>query len=147
VPRRNDRPPIDEGEWFANVLNRGENEQVPRERTNGVGSLDAITMDIARMIEHDEVVDLWDQRQRGQFHPVSRRLYTGEGHQTFEDIRRKYRGDREFQQTVDHYIAEFERFLEEVSGDGRDFERARDYLTSETGKVYTMLAHASGRLE
>jgi hypothetical protein len=34
-----------------------------------------------------------------------------------------------------------------VSRDDRDSVLARTYLTSETGKVYTMLAHASGRLE
>ena len=56
-----------------------------------------------------------------------------------------YRADREFKQTVDRYIGEFERLLEEVSRDDRGQVVARTYLTSETGKVYTMLAHAAGR--
>ena len=30
---------------------------------------------------------------------------------------------------------------------GRDPDAARGYLASDTGKVYTMLAHASGRLD
>ena len=34
-----------------------------------------------------------------------------------------------------------------VSKNDRDSKRADAYLTSETGKVYTMLAHASGRFE
>ena len=59
----------------------------------------------------------------------------------------RYRGDREFKQTVDRYIGEFERLLEEVSQDERGQATARSYLTSDTGKVYTMLAHAAGRLE
>jgi hypothetical protein len=46
---------------------------------------------------------------------------------------------------VDRYIGEFERLLEEVSRDDRGQVVARTYLTSETGKVYTMLAHAAGR--
>ena len=48
---------------------------------------------------------------------------------------------------VDRYIAEFERLLEEVSRDDRGQVVARTYLTSETGKVYTMLAHAAGRFD
>jgi hypothetical protein len=37
--------------------------------------------------------------------------------------------------------------LEEVSRDARGQVVARTYLTSETGKVYTMLAHAAGRFD
>ena len=65
----------------------------------------------------------------------------------FDEIRRRYRADREFKQTVDRYIAEFERLLEEVSRDDRGQVVVRTYLTSETGKVYTMLAHAAGRFD
>jgi hypothetical protein len=49
--------------------------------------------------------------------------------------------------TVDRYIGEFERLLEEVSRDDRSQTATRGYLTSETGKVYTMLAHAAGRFD
>ena len=56
-------------------------------------------------------------------------------------------GLREFKQTVDRYINEFERLLDEVSRDDRGQVVARTYLTSETGKVYTMLAHAAGRFD
>ena len=38
-----------------------------------------------------------------------------------------------------------ERMLEAVSRGDRGQVVARTYLTSETGKVYTMLAHAAGR--
>ena len=77
----------------------------------------------------------------------TRRLYTLQGQQAFDDIRKKYRADREFKQTVDRYIDEFERLLDEVSRDDRGQVVARTYLTSETGKVYTMLAHAAGRFD
>jgi len=50
-------------------------------------------------------------------------------------------------QTVDRYVSEFERLLDEVSRDDRGQVVARTYLTSETGKVYTMLAHAAGRFD
>jgi hypothetical protein len=99
------------------------------------------------MIDHDAVVELWDRQRGGEKPAVTRRLYTLQGQQTFEEIRRKYRRDPEFKQTVDRYIDEFDRLLAEVARDDRESVLAKTYLTSETGKVYTMLAHASGRLE
>jgi hypothetical protein len=44
-------------------------------------------------------------------------------------------------------VAQFEKLLDEVAPKGGDDALAQTYLTSETGKVYTMLAHASGRFE
>ena len=105
----------------------------------------SLSVDIARMIDHDAAAELWDRYKRGERNVFTRRLYTMQGQKTFDEIRKKYRGDREFKQTVDRYIGEFERLLEEVSRDDRGQVVARTYLTSETGKVYTMLAHAAGR--
>jgi hypothetical protein len=125
--------------------------EIPRgdERTarHSIESLDSLSVDIARMIDHDAAAELWDKYKRGERNVFTRRLYTLQGQKAFDEIRKKYRTDREFKQTVDRYIAEFERLLEEVSRDDRGQVVARTYLTSETGKVYTMLAHAAGRFE
>ena len=67
------------------------------------------------MIDHDAAAELWDRYKRGERNVFTRRLYTMQGQKTFDEIRKKYRGDREFKQTVDRYIGEFERLLEEVS--------------------------------
>jgi hypothetical protein len=160
--------------WLSDLLNRAsreENEPVrelPREPArepvrdvvrdqprpsedrpprHSIESLDSLSVDIARMIDHDAAADLWDRYKRGERNVFTRRLYTLQGQQAFDDIRKKYRADREFKQTVDRYISEFERLLEEVSRDDRGQVVARTYLTSETGKVYTMLAHAAGRFD
>ena len=106
-----------------------------------------LSVDIARMIDHDAAAELWERYKRGERNVFTRRLYTMQGQQTFEEIRKRYRADREFRQTVDRYIGEFERLLEEVSQGERGQATARSYLTSDTGKVYTMLAHAAGRFE
>src|SRR4029078_9139600 len=82
-------------------------------------SLDSLSVDIARMIDHDAAADLWDRYKRGERNAFTRRLYTLQGQKAFDEIRGKYRGDREFKQTVDRYIAEFERLLEDVSRDDR----------------------------
>ena len=119
-------------------------ERTPR---HSIESLDSLSVDIARMIDHDAAADLWDRYKRGERNVFTRRLYTLQGQQAFDEIRKKYRADREFKQTVDRYIGEFERLLDEVSRDDRGQVVARTYLTSETGKVYTMLAHAAGRFD
>ncbi|MBK3406022.1 hypothetical protein H0176_28225, partial [Methylorubrum populi] len=110
-------------------------------------SLDAISTDIARMVDHRASVEFWQRYRRGDTNLFDGRLYTAQGRQTFEQIQRRYRADAEFRRTVDRYVGEFERLLGEVTKNDRDTKRADAYLTSETGKVYTMLAHASGRFD
>jgi len=145
------------GGWLSDLLNRASREETveptraagrpDRARTNSLESLDSISVDIARMIDHDAALELWDRYRRGESNVFTRRLYTLQGQQTFDEIRRKYGRDEEFRQTVDRYVEEFERLLAEVSRDDRDSMLTKTYLTSETGKVYTMLAHASGRFD
>ena len=48
--------------------------------------------------------------------------------------------------TTTRYMQEFERLLAKTSQNDRDGSQWRAYLLSNTGKVYTILAHASGRL-
>jgi hypothetical protein len=112
-----------------------------------IESLDSLSVDIARMIDHDAAAELWERYNRGERNVFTRRLYTMQGQKAFDEVRRRYKSDREFRQTVDRYIGEFERLLNEVARDDRGQVMARTYLTSETGKVYTMLAHAAGRFE
>jgi hypothetical protein len=147
--------------WLSELLTRASREEeeirdFPRESARGpeertprhtIESLDSLSVDIARMIDHDAAADLWDRYKRGERNVFTRRLYTLQGQKAFDEIRRKYRADREFKLTVDRYISEFERLLDEVSRDDRGQVVARTYLTSETGKVYTMLAHAAGRFD
>ena len=63
-----------------------------------------------------------------------------------EDIKARYGRDPAFRSSVDRYVRDFERLLSDVSRNDRDGVMSQTYLTSDTGKVYTMLAHASGRL-
>jgi hypothetical protein len=148
--REDDTPPRDFSRERNRETPRAEPETARTEERSArhtIESLDSLSVDIARMIDHDAAIDLWDRYKRGERNVFTRRLYTLQGQQAFEEIRKKYRADRDFKQTVDRYISEFERLLEEVSRDDRSQMVARTYLTSETGKVYTMLAHAAGRFE
>ena len=166
-PRRADSPSLSPGQglgqaaqgnnrngWLSELLHRASAPNGAPDLRQGGGdrparhsleSLDSLSVDIARMIDHDAAAELWDRYKRGERNVFTRRLYTMQGQKTFDELRNKYRSDREFKQTVDRYIGEFERLLEEVARNDRDQVMARTYLTSETGKVYTMLAHAAGR--
>ncbi len=112
----------------------------------GIESLDSLSIDIARMIDHEAAADAWERYKGGERGVFTRRLYTNAGQKTFEEIRRKYRRSAEFRETVDRYIDEFERLLEQVARDDRGQALTKTYLTSDTGKVYTLLAHAAARL-
>jgi hypothetical protein len=169
--RRAEAPALSPGQpgggrtgWLSELLTRASQEAeatVTREATpareaapeaarserSPVESLDSLAVDIARMIDHEAAAELWERYKRGERNVATRKLYTMQGQKAFEEVRRKYRSEREFTRTVDRYIGEFERLLEEVSRDDRGQALARTYLTSETGKVYTMLAHAAGRFD
>jgi hypothetical protein len=154
-------PPTQNGRggWLSDVLQRASRGDAPdareeqrprkaqRQPRHMIESLDALSVDIARMIDHDAAAELWDRYNRGERNVFTRKLYTLQGQKAFDEIRGRYRNDAEFRQTVDHYMVEFERLLEEASRDERGQVVVRTYLTSETGKVYTMLAHASGRFD
>jgi len=90
--------------------------------------------------------EMWDRYQRGESKAFTKRLYTPAGQKAFDEVARKYRADRTFKQTVDRYITEFERLLDEIARDDRGPAALRSHLVSETGMVYTLLAHAAGRL-
>jgi len=146
------------GGWLNDLLTRASRDEAtpsgPREaraeertQRDGAGSLETLAVDVARMVDHEAVADLWERYKRGERNLFNRRLYSVQGQKAFEEIRRKYRSDPEFRQTVEQYIHEFERLLDDVSRGDRGAQVARNYLTSDTGKVYTMLAHAAGRFE
>ena len=160
--RRTEAPPVspasaDQGRdgWLSDLLNRtdagaGNNRDVQRGRPQQAGGgnpLESLSLDIGRLMDRNLAAEMWDRYQRGESKAFSKRLYTPAGQKAFDEVARKYRADRNFKQTVDRYIVEFERLLEEVSRDDRGQVVARTYLTSETGKVYTMLAHAAGRFD
>ena len=111
-----------------------------------VESLNSLSVDIARAIDHEASIELWDRYRRGERDVFTRRLYTLKGQQTFDEIRRKYQNDPDFHAAVDRYCDDFEKLLKDIASNDRDNIMTQTYLTSDTGKVYTMLAHAAGRL-
>src|SRR5262249_59659379 len=111
--------------WLSELLPRASQEaeaparEAPREPAreapppeaarHTVDSLDSLAVDIARMIDHDAVAELWDRYKRGERNVFTRNLYTIQGQKAFEEIRKRYRGDGDFKRTVDRYIGEVRR--------------------------------------
>ena len=49
-----------------------------------IESLDALSVDIARMIDHNAAVQMWDRYNRGDRKAFGRHLYTPHGQRAFE---------------------------------------------------------------
>jgi hypothetical protein len=155
LPRRAEAPPVSPASggqdgWLSDLLNRTDagSSQPPRSRAPQppANPLESLSLDIGRLMDRNLAGEMWDRYQRGESKAFTKRLYTPAGQKAFDEVSRKYRADRAFKQTVDRYIAEFERLLDEVARDDRGSQALRGHLTSETGLVYTLLAHAAGRL-
>jgi hypothetical protein len=157
--RRVDAPPMgpsadqSRDSWLSDLLSRADNGGSGRDAQRNRGPvpqagnpLESLSLDIARLMDRGLAGEMWDRYQRGETKAFTKRLYTPAGQKAFDEVARKYRSDRTFKQTVDRYITEFERLLDEVARDDRNPQALRTQLTSETGLVYTMLAHAAGRL-
>jgi hypothetical protein len=164
------RTPEGEQGWVSNLLRRA-SEDTPiapapaaaapaaptpapaRPAGNGAGdagmsnALKTLSADIAKAIDHKAAVEVWERFRRGEKGAFTRRLYTLQGQQTFDEIRKKVQKSKEFKDAVDRYVTDFEKLLAEVTKNGADNAAGTAYLASDTGKVYTMLAHASGRFD
>jgi hypothetical protein len=160
APRRTEAPPVspasDQGRdgWLSDLLNRTDaagasqapRRPAPAQPAASDNPLASLSLDIGRLMDRNLAAEMWDRYQRGESKAFTKRLYTPAGQKAFDEVARKYRADRAFKQTVDRYITEFERLLDEVARDERGPAMLRSHLTSETGLVYTLLAHAAGRL-
>ena len=97
--------------------------QAPRGRPPQPAASDnplaSLSLDIGRLMDRNLAAEMWDRYQRGESKAFTKRLYTPAGQKAFDEVARKYRADRGFKQTVDRYIAEFERLLDEVARDER----------------------------
>ena len=77
---------------------------------------------------------------------LGRHIYNLDGQTTFDEISRRYDLEGDFRMTVDRYIGDFERLFREAEAYDPEGRVMQNYMTSETGRVYLLLAHASGRL-
>ncbi|HEY6656139.1 MAG TPA: hypothetical protein VI038_04810 [Methyloceanibacter sp.] len=119
--------------------------RAPRPQAAGAGK--GLRLDeIARAIDHRTAAEVWQRFRAGERGVLGRHLYSLDGQQTFDEISQRYDRDGDFRATVDRYIGDFERLLREAEQNDPEGRVMQNYMTSETGRVYLLLAHASGRL-
>ncbi|HKQ54822.1 MAG TPA: hypothetical protein VJT12_02920 [Methyloceanibacter sp.] len=102
--------------------------------------------EIARAVDYRTATEIWQRFRSGERGVLGRHIYNPDGQATFDEIARRYSHENEFRLTVDRYIADFERLLGEAETRDPAGSMLQNYLTSESGRVYLLLAHASGRL-
>lgn len=92
------------------------------------------------------LAEAWNRYQAGESNVFSRRIYTLTGQGTYDEVRKRLQRDPDFSRTAQAYMSEFEQLLKRAAAGPRPAAETREYLLSDRGKVYTTLAHASGRL-
>ena len=133
--------------WLSNLLAAASRDRAGRDRVQRSGNARGVEPgNLRSLIDNAAAVEMWDRWRRGDTGAVSRRLYTEAGQQAFDELRRRFRADPQFRETTTRYMQEFERLLSKIGQNDRDGAQWRAYLLSNTGKVYTILAHASGKL-
>lgn len=101
---------------------------------------------IAGAIDTPTAARIWGQYRKGERGLFSRQIYTNEGRATFDEISRRFQHEPGFQVTVNRYLTDFERYLQEAQAKDASGSTVETYLTSETGRVYLLLAHVAGRI-
>lgn len=158
-----------EGGWVKDLLRRASTEGEParprspapqpaepvirqtassrRSPQHIVESLYSLSVDIARVIDRDATIELWERYQRGERNVFTRRMRTLESPRLRDEIRRNVASIPDFAETVGRYIAEFEGLILEVSRGADGDRQSEAYLNSDVGRLYTILAQATGRFD
>jgi hypothetical protein len=102
--------------------------------------------DIASAVDEDVAVEVWRRFNQGEHGVISRNIYNHEGQKTFEQVKRRYENDTTFRHIVDRYLTDFERMLQDAKKADPKGRTMHTHLVSETGRIYLVLGHASGRL-
>ncbi len=120
----------------------------PPEPRKGEGASPMIfdMKDIAGAVDEAVAREVWMRYNKGDRHVINRNIYTRQGQATFDQVRRRYENDSTFRVIVDRYLTDFERMLQDASKSDPKGRSVQTHLTSETGRIYLVLGHASGRL-
>ncbi|MFO1171107.1 MAG: hypothetical protein U1E49_09070 [Hyphomicrobiaceae bacterium] len=139
-----DIPSAGRESWsLSDLLNRASKDD--EDRASG-GSASFSLDEIAQAIDASAAANAWSRYRNGERGVFTRQIYTRQGQLTFDEITRKLRTDTGFRAMADRYLADFERLLREADQKDPTGRTAQGHLTAETGRVYLLFAHASGRL-
>ena len=122
---------------------RGASQVQPQAQGGGWFRID----EVARAIDPRIAADVWQRFRTDEPGVLGRHIYTPDGQSTFDEIAYRYTSESDFRISVDRYINDFERLLGEAEQSDPSGRVVQNYLTSDQGRVYLLLAHASGRLQ
>ncbi|MDB5561370.1 MAG: Kinesin-like protein [Hyphomicrobiales bacterium] len=132
------------GGWLRDVLRNASAKQAGAAQQQN--HLSGLTEEIAKSMDQGALADAWMRYQGGESNVFSRRIYTLTGQGTYDEVRKRLQRDADFERTSQAFMSEFEQLLKRAAAGPRAAAETREHLLSDRGKVYTMLAHASGRL-
>lgn len=101
---------------------------------------------LSRALDPATASTIWSRFQAGQRGFMVRSIYAPESRNLFDGIARRYRADESFKALVDRFLSEYENELSQADQRDGTGGNSQQLVQSETGRVYLVLAHASGRL-
>lgn len=101
---------------------------------------------LSRALDPATAAVIWTRLKSGQRGIMVRSIYSAEGRNAFDELSRRYPADATLQNSVNRYLADFERILRDTDAKDPSGRLTQSHMTSATGRVYLLLAHASGRL-
>jgi hypothetical protein len=101
---------------------------------------------LSRALDPTTAATVWSRFRAGQRGFMVRSIYAPESRNLFDGVARRYGADDNFKRLVDRFLNEFQTELSEADRQDPQGSRSQQLVQSETGRVYLVLAHASGRL-
>lgn len=101
---------------------------------------------LSRAMDRATASEIWYRLRNGERGFLGAHVYTAEGVALFEDCRQRCATDPSFRGAIERYVMDFERLVAEAQRKDPSGGQAQRYMNSETGRVYLVLAHASGRI-
>jgi hypothetical protein len=117
-----------------------------RETESLMQKLNGAARELVEAIDGVLPAELERRYSSGEGHVYTHRLFEERGPMMRRSIRKRYEEEKVLRGRVDGYVRLFERLLDTVSESAQGAQLADACLASESGKLYVMLANASGRI-
>jgi hypothetical protein len=146
-PPRNAAPESLPGWSFGDLLARASKEEEALAHAQANQPAFSLNVSvIARALDAPAAEAIWARLRAGQRGIMVRSFYSPEGRVAFDEISRRAQTDADLQGTIGRYLADFEHILKDAEARDPTGRMLQHHLSSDTGRVYLFLAHASGRL-
>jgi hypothetical protein len=125
---------------------KGEQRTLGKDMERLVNKLNAAARDLSEAIDGKLQDDLERKYSGGDRGVYTHQLFTVVGRKLEKLIASRYESERMMRGRVDNYVRLFERLLDIASNGPNGEQLVESCLASEAGKLYIMLAQASGRI-